>query len=164
MKTYIKPKVIGRIGRTKKQRPKYEVPGLDHVFVWTGDAPASGTEMAVEDFLAWIDERGICLKCRHLLDQASHAAQPTVRESALRRTTELRQRKREIAQRNPDRFPADCEITDKMLTEEELLEVYGPPTAKQRAYIKGLGYAGAMPRTTKDAAQLISDLLARRDI
>lgn len=139
--------VVGCIGRTKRGKPTFAVPGLEQPLRWCGEAPKAGTEMTVSEFLAWIDRQKIKLSSRHLIDPETP---PSKRQAARQRAKEIRRRKQEVLGRRDDQPTA-----------AEQLEIYGAPTAKQLVLLAKLKYSGPAPRTTIEARDLIGGLLEK---
>ncbi len=143
----IKPTTIGRIGRTKRNKPTFVIPGLARPLMWYGQSPPVGSELTIVEFLGWIDTNQILLSERQLIDPTYPLSE---NQKSRHRAKEIRRRKQVVLTNRQDQAP---------LTSQEQFDIYGPPTDKQVAQLAKLNYDGPPPRTTIDARALIGRLL-----
>lgn len=163
----------GRFGRSRKGNPTFHIG--PYLFWWKGGPNPSSSTMKGKDFLAWIDQHGINLPDRHLLDPVV-ASEKQARDQTLEgqaaksfwggvraRSEKMKRRRDELLLENPDYYLDRMKDGEELFNSEEKAQIYSDlPTEKQLAFLRRLKYSGVTPSTKREASTLIDRILEEK--
>lgn len=163
----------GRFGRSRKGNPTFQIGS--YLFWWSSGPNPSSITMKGREFLAWIDQHGINLPDRHLLDPVA-AAKKQARDQTLEgqaakaywmgvraRAETIKKRRDELLWENPDYYLDRMRDGEELFDGEEKANINSDiATEKQLAFLRRLKYEGVPPCTKHEASTLIDQILQEK--